>query len=309
MRIGAFYPPMSLENRARGWQTPYSITPSAISSWIGEEIRTIGVEGQIDWLGTRTGHDFDLGLTAALYGWNDPAGVMIASHGFALQDRQTTLFGRVGERNSTVMPAHELFHEIDRRAGFYVGAQAHYLDRAVLNLLHYDNRADPHAYSAAIQDFAWETKFDAAALRIETAGGWTLIAQRLQGETSIAPPGLWLEWKFNSSSALLAKSHGPHLLSVRYDDFDVELDSESYPGGENGSAWTLAYSFDRDDNWRFTLEWLRVRSDVGARPLLLGEPELATETKVELAVRYSIAGTLPRHSAAPRPAMARRPGL
>ncbi len=32
LRLGAFYPPMSLESRAIGWETPYTITPSAISS-------------------------------------------------------------------------------------------------------------------------------------------------------------------------------------------------------------------------------------------------------------------------------------
>jgi hypothetical protein len=38
------------------------------------------------------------------------------------------------------------------------------------------------------------------------------------------------------------------------------------------------------------LEWLRVKSDVGARPVLLGEPALATERKLELSVRYAISG-------------------
>src|SRR5215468_5708573 len=80
VRLGAFYPPMSLENRAVGWETPYTITPSAISSWIGEEIRTIGLEGQVDWLGTRQGHAFDLQFTGALFGWNDPAGTQMAAH-------------------------------------------------------------------------------------------------------------------------------------------------------------------------------------------------------------------------------------
>ena len=42
----------------------------------------------------------------------------------------------------------ELFHEIDGRPGYYVGAQVRYLDRAVLNVLHYDNRADPDRGSA-----------------------------------------------------------------------------------------------------------------------------------------------------------------
>ena len=116
LRLGAFYPPMSLENRARGWETPYTISPSAISSWVGEELRTIGLEGQFDWLGTRQGHAFDLQLTGAVFGWNDPAGTMLARHGFALHDRQTTLFGRVGAPQSNpAATKKELFHEMDDR--------------------------------------------------------------------------------------------------------------------------------------------------------------------------------------------------
>jgi hypothetical protein len=292
VRLGAFYPPMSIENRATGWETPYTITPSAISSWVGEELRTIGLEGQVDWLGTRTGHSFDLQLTAALFGWNDPAGTMIASHGFAFADRQTTLFGRAGEPRSSDATKNELFHEIDNRAGYYVGAQARYLDRAVLNVLHYDNRADPTAFRPAIRDFAWETQFDAAALRIETGNGWTALAQGLQGETYIAPGGFWLEWEFRSYSALLAKRHGPHMLAVRYDDFEVEFEDAGDPGSEDGHAFTVAYSFDRGDQWRFMLEWIQVRSDVAARATLpTPEPPLATETKVELSVRYALSGS------------------
>ncbi|HYH42876.1 MAG TPA: hypothetical protein VD867_12925, partial [Burkholderiales bacterium] len=199
VRLGAFYPPMSLENRAPGWESPYTITPSAISTWIGEEIRTVGLEGQVDWLGTRSGHDFDLQLTAALFGWNDPAGTMLASHGFAFHDRQGTLFGRVGARQrNPALDRKEPFHEIDDRLGFYLGAQARYLDRAVLNVLHYDNRADPTVYRLSVRDFAWLTKFDAAALRIETGNGWTAILQALDGVTYIAPGGAWRDWRFEA---------------------------------------------------------------------------------------------------------------
>ncbi len=53
----------------------------------------------------------------------------------------------------------------------------------------------------------------------------------------------------------------------------------------------VAYSFDTQKHWRFALEWLRVRSDVKARPVLLGEPALATETKVELSARYTLGGS------------------
>lgn len=293
VRLGAFYPPMSLENRALGWETPYTITPSAISSWIGEEIRTVGLEGQVDWLGTRLGHDFDLQLTAAVFGWNDPAGTMLGAHGFAFHDRQTTLFGRVGiPQPDPGLPKKELFSEIDDRPGFYVGAQARYLDRAVFNVLHYDNRADPAVYEPELRDFAWLTKFDAAALRVETGNGWTILVQALDGETYIAPGGFWLDWRFDSQSALLAKRVGAHMLAARYDEFAVKfMDDWNEPGSEDGHAWTLAYSYDRSDHWRFAIEWLRVTSDVRSRPVALGEPALATETKIELAARYALSGS------------------
>jgi len=293
VRLGAFYPPMSLENRARGWQTPYTLTPSAISSWIGEEIRTVGIEGQLEWLGTRTGHDFDLQLTAAVYGWNDPAGTMLGAHGFAFHDRQTTLFGRVGARqHDPLFAKKELFHEIDDRPGYYVGGQARYLDRAVLQVLHYDNRANPRAEAPAIRDFAWQTEFDAAALRIETANDWTVLLQALDGRTIIVP-FTWLTWEFDSQSALVARRFGPHMIATRYDRFEVEFGGDpAAAGSEAGLAWALAYSYEHGEHWRFALEWLRVRSDVPARVELLGEPSLATESKIELSARYALSGRL-----------------
>lgn len=297
VRLGMFYPPQSLENRATGWETPYTLTPSAISSWIGEEVRTIGLEGQVDWLGTRTGHAFDLQLTAALFGWNDPAGAMIATHGFVFSDRQTTLFGRSGEPRTADLTKQELFHEIDNRAGYYVGGQVRYLDRAVLNVLHYDNRGDPAKFRPALRDFAWDTNFDTVSLRVETGNGWTALVQWLDGCTAIAPPGMLLEWDFDSRSALLAKRLGPHMLSARYDDFEVDFSAVPFgalptdPGNEHGHAWTAAYSYDRGKQWRFVLEWLRVTSSVAARPVLLQEAALANETKVELSARYALSGT------------------
>jgi len=291
VRLGAFYPPMSLESRAVGWETPYTATPSAISSWIGEEIRTIGIEGQVDWLGTRQGHAIDLQLTGALFGWNDPAGTMLSMHGFALHDRQTTLFGRVGApQTDPDMPKKEVFHEMDGRAGFYVGAQARYLDRAVLNVLHYDNRADPTVESVELRDMAWKTRFDALALRVETGNEWTLLLQAMDGDTIINPfrP---LVWEFDSQSALLAKRWHKQMLAVRYDLFEIEFDRDrNEPGSEHGRAWTVAWSYERGDDWRFALEWLRVESDVPARVVMFGEPAFAAESKLELSVRYTVAG-------------------
>ena len=77
-----------------GWRSPYTLSFSAINTWVGEELRTIGAEYSLDWLGRSHGHDFDFTLSAAGYGWNDTAGTVIATRGWGLHDRQSTLFGR-----------------------------------------------------------------------------------------------------------------------------------------------------------------------------------------------------------------------
>ena len=47
-KLGAFFPPISLENQEIGWTSPWTITPSAINSWVGEEPRTIGDETSLE---------------------------------------------------------------------------------------------------------------------------------------------------------------------------------------------------------------------------------------------------------------------
>src|SRR5580658_5976227 len=73
MRIGAFIMPISLENRGIGWTDVYSITPSAVNTWLGEEFRTIGAEVEARWLGASVGYLGDVALVAGAYGWNDQA--------------------------------------------------------------------------------------------------------------------------------------------------------------------------------------------------------------------------------------------
>ncbi len=280
LKAGAFHAPISLENRAAGWESPYTLSYSAINTWLGEELRTIGVEGQLDWLGTRTGHGFDLAFTGGVFGWNDPAGVVIARQGFALDDRQTTLFGRAGSSS--------VFHEIDDSPGYYVGIEARYFDRIVVRALHYDNRADPEAFDSAIRISAWDTHFNSVGLRAESADGWALIAQYLDGETYIERNDEYSSWPFRARFALVSRQLGNHRLSVRYDSFTVNSESADGAGSQQGHAWTAAYVFEPNTHWRFTLEWLRVTSDTANRALELGLPRLATENQVQLAARFAM---------------------
>ena len=288
IKIGAFYAPISLEHRAAGWTNPYLINSSAINTWVGEELRTIGAEYSLEWLGTRSGHNFDAGLVAAIYGYNDPAGVLVASRGWTIHDRQTTLFGKVGEPGDVPVPGRVLFKEIDNRPGYYLGAHLRYLDRVELRYTRYDNRADPEAFDAGINDFAWLTTFDSVGLRVETAGGWTLIAQWLGGKTEIEPESGYEEWEFSSTFALLSKAVGRHRFSVRADWFDTDHVETSWspPSEETGDALTAGYTYERDDHWSCAIEALQIKSDVSQR-VLLGETTRATERQLQLLVRYT----------------------
>ena len=289
VKVGAFYAPISLEHRAAGWTNPYLIRSSAINTWVGEELRTIGAEYSLDWLGTRSGHDFDAGFVAAVYGYNDPAGVIVASRGWSLHDRQTTLFGEVGEQGDVPVPGRVLFKEIDDRPGYYVGAHLSYLNRVELRYMHYDNRADPEAFDSGINDFAWLTYFDSVGLRVETAGGWTFISQWLRGETIVEPESGYEKWEYSSTFALLSRAIGQHRFSLRADWFDTDHFETSYPPGdtESGSAWTAGYSYERNAHWNFAVEALQIKSNVSARPAI-GEPAHATEKQLQVQVRYSL---------------------
>jgi hypothetical protein len=293
LEAGAFYAPISLENRAAGWESPYTLSYSAINTWLGQELRTIGVESQIDWLGTRNNHAFDLALLGGVFGWNDPAGAVIASRGFSLSDRQTTLFGRVGAPHSGPLPPSQLLGEIDSRAGFYTGVEARYFDRVVVRVLHYDNRGDPAAFDAATHKFAWDTHFNAAGIRAESVNGWSAIAQYLDGETAIAPSSGYLGWPFKARFAMVSRETTRGRISIRYDSFAVNSESIEGGGTQQGHAWTAAYVFEPDTHWRFTLEWLRVISDTENRLFYFGLPPRATETQLQLAARFAL-GTVVR---------------
>jgi hypothetical protein len=291
LKAGGFYPTISLENRASGWESPYSLSFSAINTWLAVEVRTIGMEGQLEWLGTHSGHDFDVGVTGGVFGWNDRAGVALANNGFTLSDRQTPLFGRIGQPGVPPLKGAEPFMELDHRAGVYGGLEIRYFDRVVLRLLRYDNRADPSEIDSVSHVIAWDTHFNSAGVRIDADHGWTVIAQWLDGDTVIAPPGLQLSWPFRSEFALLAKRFGRHTLSARYDRFAVDSTAPNGAGMQDGHAWTAAYVFEPDAHWRFTLEWLQVMSSSFNRQDG-GGPPLATETQVQLAVRYLFGSTI-----------------
>src|SRR2546430_16994415 len=88
------------------------------------------------------------------------------------------------------------------------------------------------------------------------------------------------------------------MLSARYDRFQV-LSGAGNPeqdGAQTGHAWTAAYLFQLNPQWRFTLEWLRVGSNSYNRGEILGTTGAATETQLQLAVGWALADSVEKHA-------------
>jgi hypothetical protein len=272
VKTGAFFPTISLENDDLGWTSPYTLTPSAINSWIGEELRTIGSEGVARY---NTGAFGSFSFTGAVFCCNDPAGVLIADRGWAMDDRPTGLFSDVREPQATVKLFHladnrtPLFIDIDGRPGWYAGLGWQMAGIGKLTVLRYDNEGDP--YRSAGPYAAWDTRFWSYGART----GWddlVLIAQGLQGQTVIGTP-YGLSYTFFQSAFVLASYdlEGVGLedwrASVRGDVFQTRH-SGSTLMNEDGNAATLALS------WQGT-DWLRVTGELIAMQSRKGEYLLA----------------------------------
>src|SRR4051794_13488805 len=89
-RAGLMFPPVSLEHEGADWHVKDSITPSAINSWIGEEVRPLAIEGT---LAASLG-EHKLRATAAIFAANDTAGTLLTFRGWALHDRMTLAWRR-----------------------------------------------------------------------------------------------------------------------------------------------------------------------------------------------------------------------
>jgi hypothetical protein len=284
-RAGAFYPEFSMENRGPAWTPVYTLTPSAINTWYGEELRAIGVEGEMRWLGASQGYQGDVALIAGMYGWNDPIGVVIADRGWALHDRQTGLNGYLSATNAPGNHIHE-FREIDKQPGYYAGLDWRHGDRLSLRVYRYDNRADP---AAVARNYAWLTRFDAVGLRFEPNANWTVLAQTLKGATYVGPQDTWGQiWDMKAWYVMLSREWRQWRVSLRRDGFSTEQTKGLGRLGEfddRGHAWTVAATWEWREQWQLLAEWLQIDSRFPERQSV-GEAADQRERQLQLALRY-----------------------
>jgi hypothetical protein len=280
---GAFFPPISLENEGTGWTSPWALTSSAINSWVGQELRTIGTEGNVEWR-HETG---SVGLIGALFWANDPAGTLLADRGWTFDSRPTGIFGQPRRPDAfarTPPLREEPFKEIDGRPGWYLGATLRQDDLGRIAALYYDNQADPDKFIGS--DFGWRTKFTSLAAELDVFD-IVLLAHGMFGETTIEPfPNGLFKTNFQSAYLLAGHYFDDFRVAARIDVFATQPhNSVGGPApGEHGWALTLAGSWTPRPGLRFTAELLRVDSKQGQRAFV-GLPEHVAELQGRLVAR------------------------
>jgi hypothetical protein len=295
VKAGSFFPPSSVEidYDSVGWVPRHTISSSAINSWIGEELRTNGLEWSARRIGRHVGAPYDVGVVAAIFNGNDPTGTLLAWRGWSISDR---IAGRNEALQLADLPAYRPdgpiyrqsrtihpFREVDGRLGYYVGANLNFGTRIELAALHYDNRADP----LAVKDgqYGWRTRFDHVSAVLRPHGEWELLLQAMRGDTLMGPNVVALD--FQSWYALASHPLGPGTLALRYDRFrTTEHDYlPSDPNNESGHGVALAYDWPFADNLSLITEALLVRSGRSARTLIGDQPR-QTERSLTASLRW-----------------------
>jgi hypothetical protein len=274
VRAGMFWPPVSLEHDGPAWQVSDMITPSAINSWIGEEVKVVGVEGSA----THPLGGGRITATLGLFGFNDTAGALLAFRGWALHDQKTGAFSRqaLPPLNAFMETAQPRWTtptlEIDGRPGFYGRLSWQLAAPVVLEAFYYRNRGEPEAITPDLQ-WGWDTRFLNLGARVELGSRTLLLAQALTGTTDMGLPEnghYWVETRFRAAFLRLTHRIGRVALSGRVDLFDTrQTGSQMAPeDGEEGWSATAALGWRLTDQAQLILEAVHNESERGARARL-----------------------------------------
>ena len=301
LKAGTFLPPFSLENRAIGWTSPYTLSSSALNAWIGEELRINGAELRLVFERA----DWQYNLASASYFANDTAGTVLALRGWAIHDRELGLFDRMRMpraqlalfKQAGIFASHLAYyeprHEIDRRPGFYAGGSVRDPQAHKFEFYYYNNAGDPEAInrSGGGLEWAWRTRFWVAGFETPLPGDVLFVTQALLGDTAIGRrrgPRRGMDMDYFSGYGLLTRSFGTVQASVRGEYFEMR-DRDglrgAYDNSESGYGVTVAASRQVAARLRLLLEAQYVEHQRPVR-VLSGQPRRADEWLLRVNLRW-----------------------
>lgn len=273
-RAGLFFPPISLEHQDPAWGVTHTITPSAINSWVGEEVKVLGLEGQVS-------HSFgsgdELGATVALFGYNDTAGTLLSLRGWGIDDVKGTAFGELPL--PALLPQYQGIwrgqdadtypvRELDSRIGAYGRIDWRTAGPAAFNLFYYDNGGN----RTSVRDgqWSWDTKFWNLGASLNPDKRTEILAQAVTGRTLEGyptPVGVWIDVSFRSAYLLASRSYGKGAFAGRVEYFETIDHTFQMRDDNNEHGWALtgAYRYELTPNATLKLEAQHIASNRLAR--------------------------------------------
>ena len=241
-RAGIFYPPVSLEHGGSEWPVVETVTPSAINSWIGEEVKVGGVEANFS---TMIGAH-RVSFTAAGFELNDTAGTLLTFRGWALHDEKATLFGYQplppmgapirGFQALETRPMIDLDHHI----GWYAKLSWAPPGPFQIQYFHYDNRADPEALDDDLQ-WGWRTRFDHLGATLDLGDKTRLTAQAIDGTTIMGFRGAggvrWIDMHYRSAFLLGTRQLSKGSVSGRIEAFSTRNHGSRVLSDDDETGW------------------------------------------------------------------------
>ncbi|WP_313802908.1 hypothetical protein [Sphingobium sp.] len=296
-RAGLMWPPVSLEHSGPEWAVTNSITPSAINSWIGEEVKVVG--GELS--ASINAGTHKLSVTGGLFDSNDTAGALLAFRGWALHDRKILLGRRqplppLDAFSASIQPSfsHPTL-EIDpgffRRPGYYAKFAWDPPASVHLEYLHYDNDGDPEMVNADME-WGWRTRFDNVGLVAELSPVWQVRAQGMRGTTRMGFPkngALWVDSRFRSAFALLTRQFARGSVSARVEAFGTRNRGSAVTALNDEDGWAVTVAARRSlDQWLTLLvEGLHVESRKDARSqAMVAAQQSGTQMQLSLRARW-----------------------
>jgi hypothetical protein len=253
-RAGLMWPPVSLEHEGADWHVKDSITPSAINSWIGEEVRPVAAEGTVS---TAFG-SHRLRATAAIMAANDTAGTLLTFRGWALHDRTTLAFNRqplpplddeiAAYQAPFTHPLLDIPGGFARRPGYYAKLVWQPPIPFRIELFRYDNRANPIDVTDEFE-WGWRTRFNNVGLVADLGGGAELKGQAMQGTTRMgfAEDGRrWIDNRFRSAFLLFTKPIGPFGMAARIEGFGTRNRGSDVGDEYDDSGWSAMIAGKRE---------------------------------------------------------------
>jgi hypothetical protein len=274
-RAGLMWPPVSLEHEGADWHVADTITPSAINSWIGEEVRPAALEGT---LGTAIG-DHKLNVTLAAFAANDTAGTLLSFRGWALHNRRTLAFNDQplppfepedeGYQAHFTHPLLDVGESFASHPGYYAKLVWQPPIPVRFELFRYDNRAQPTDVNADIE-WGWRTHFNNIGVE-GNIDGIRIRAQAMTGRTRMGfeePPlgRHWIDMRFRSAFLLVSRPVGKVGLAARIEAFETRHRGSWWDDEYDEDGWAATFAGKREIG-PFTglVELIHVSSDNPAR--------------------------------------------